>query len=187
MRKDALEDYTNRGFSSCLRRLKSENVPEAPSVLTWHRFTYSSICGEANGQLNLRSFKGRESFGTNISHSHWYFWKAPSLCKKLFCSWRKEQLIPNALPEFPNTIVIITIVPEQFGIRKSGVELVRKAGLTECGLKFWIRVSVCIYQSLIVSGRLPTISLQVPVPVLQAGFTVLAGFPAPVCCSLNES
>lgn len=128
MRKDALEDYTNRGFSSCLRRLKSENIPEAPSAHMGHRFTYSSVCSKANGQLNLRSFKGRESFGSNISNSAWYFWKELSLCKKLF-SWRKEQLMPDTLPIFPDTIVIITILPEQFGIRKAGVELVRKAAL----------------------------------------------------------
>lgn len=81
---------TQIGFSSCLRRWKSENIPEAPSVHIWHGFTYSSICRKANGQLNPRPFKSRESFGTNVSNSAWYFWKARSLCKKLFPGERRN-------------------------------------------------------------------------------------------------
>lgn len=118
MRKDALEDYTNRGFSSCLWRLKSENIPEAPSVHIWHRFTYSSICSKANGQLNLRLFKGRESFGTNISNSDWYFWKALSLCKKLL-SWRMEQLMLCLYSQI--LLLLLQYCLSNLGLKKLGL------------------------------------------------------------------
>lgn len=88
MKKDALEDYTNRGFGSCLRSWKWE-YSRVPSVHIWHGFPFSPICSKANGQFNLKPFKSKESFGTSISNSSWYFWKVLCLCKKLF-SWRKK-------------------------------------------------------------------------------------------------
>lgn len=37
--------------------------------------------------------------------------------------------MPDTLPMVPDPIVITAILPEYFGIKKAGVELVRKAGL----------------------------------------------------------
>lgn len=51
-------------ISALASESESENISEAPSVHIWHGFTYSSVCSKANGQLNPRSFKSKESFGT---------------------------------------------------------------------------------------------------------------------------